>query len=171
MHVEKLTGETITSWWRAHDVADEMRWKGAAGRQLGFVLDVLPRAWCETGAEYRYHGEEGGALVVATHTSKSILLPVYQIDIPRLGFVAMLRDNFHDWKVSLRAERPVAIDPAGLFDPADARSILGVYCEGFPDAWVFGPYARDPRRFTASVRDEHRLYTLFHLLARGGGMR
>lgn len=167
MTPERLPGVPLLMWCRERpEIPDEMRWKQAHWSQVLFVRDRLPMAWARTDAEYSRHDADG-TLVVGTHRSKSIELPVYQIDLPQLGVVAMLRGNFYNWKVSIRAEADVALNPDGLFDPADERSIRGVYCGGFAASWVFGPYAKDRRRFTLEASNEHQVYTLFHLLARG----
>jgi hypothetical protein len=73
-----------------------------------------------------------------------------------------MRGNFHDWKVSVRAEREVSGDFEGLFDPYAEE--LGVNCEGFPVGWVFGSHHADRREFTVALGSEYDLYAFLREL-------
>jgi len=103
--------------------------------------DTLPSILARSSEEFR--GTREGVMVISTHTSKSVTLPVFELQWNDFLFIA--RYNFHDWKLSVRAPIRVelGIDFHGLFKP-DAK-INKVYCEGFSAEWVYGPYSENQR--------------------------
>ena len=170
MSALEFTGPSLLRWCRVESnwPGESMVYAGAMKRQVLFVRDTLPLTWAQSADEYarhsNYDGEGGGTQVIATHRSKSITLPVYGLDVPRLGLRAVVRDNFHNWKVSIAAERPIDLAPMGhLVDPTER--VHSVYCEGFREEWVLGSHATDPRRFTVEMSREHDVYAMFLLIA------
>lgn len=163
-------GRPLQGWFREWltTTGDDLLYKKVASSQVMFVRDSLGRAlaspWQEWQGEDDSDGERhGGAVtVIGEHCSKSVRLPVYHVALPGLEMV--LRDNFYNWRVSVRREKPDDVGGWGLFD--EKTAISRCYCEGFPDGWVFGPYGLDRRRFTVEIGTEHDLYA-FCLLLRG----
>lgn len=96
--------------------------------------------------------QEAPPLVVGTHMSKSVTLPVYCIKAP--NFTLYARDNFYDWKVTIIANK-VLEDTFG--DLIGRGGALGrevnhaCYFEGFEDAWVLGTFADDQQSFSTEV--------------------
>lgn len=164
----------LQRWISEQVVGDEMLWKGAFGRQVGFIRDVLIplAAW---GLEYE--DVAGVPAVISTHRSKSIVLPVVELSRPDLGLRMVVRENFYNWKLSVVSERPVEADFSGLFhttppvDPSYTGDPLSpVYFEGFPEDLVFGYYGTgDKRRWSAEVHGDCRLYTAVFLVMRSLG--
>lgn len=101
------------------------------------------------------------AFVVGEHMSKSVCLPVFQLERRDLGLAVTLRYNFHDWNVSVSQERSTA-DLRG-FPTGDTR-----YCffQGFPAGRRFGTYDANPLRFSMAIVSDHEVYTLLWLLMR-----
>ncbi|HEX9640566.1 MAG TPA: hypothetical protein VGB13_04560 [Candidatus Krumholzibacteria bacterium] len=167
------TPEPLEEWfnrqWKA--TPDEMFYKQASGRQIMFVHSVA--ALFNAGRKYEEHAR---VEVIATHTSKSVLLPVYSIERAD-GLRLVMRDNFYNWKLSVISERPIEADFAGLFHttpPLDSshngNPLSPVYFEGFPRELVFGYYEpSDRRRFSAEIWGEHSLWTTIFLILRALG--
>ncbi len=144
------------------------------GGQVCFLRDRLLYAICETDAEAdaMRPGNDGDAgviarnMVIATHTSKSCVLPVVRIEPLGMNWRATVSGNFHFWIVSVQTfgGAKVDIDHGDLFDPSVAHD--SGFCYGFPDDAVFGSYKKDRSRFTVSLANEHTLFAFFYLLAR-----
>jgi hypothetical protein len=146
----------LQDWAIAHQPDEKMFFKDGYWHQIIFVRDIVPCIFAKT-----HRGQETvqyGTKVISTHTSKSIRLPVYQVELEdRTTFT--MRDNFNDWKVSVSSPREVKADFLDLFDPN--MSIDSCYCEGFPENLVYGPYAKNKREFTIALSSNYQLYTFF----------
>lgn len=97
-------------------------------------------------------------LVPSEHTSKSITLPVYEIAVPGKA-VLYARCNFHDWRISVDAQRPIPDIFGDLFDRERTES--STMFEGFAREWIFGSYAQDPSRFSVSLHPASHYAFLF----------
>jgi len=168
--------EPLQAWISAQLVPDEMLWKGSWGRQMQFVRDTIVSL---VGAGLDYEDRKNIAWVISTHRSKSIILPVYQLERPDLGLTLVLRNNFYNWKLSVISTRPIGADFSGLFHtspPIDPKytgdSLHPVYFEGFPENLIFGYFiARrstraDRQQFSAEIQTDEDLYTTLFLLMR-----
>lgn len=140
---------TLKDWIANNEPAERMFFAGPAKKQFVFLSDDIAKALYddETTAER-------SMLVVSTHTSKSIRLPVVEAWLTvrdRHAARIVLRGNFYDWKVSVDARAPAYLDSEGLFDVG--REFSSCYCEGFPDGDVFGGYRAPSSRFTIEIAD------------------
>ena len=120
------------------------------------------------------------ALVIGEHSSKSVRLPVYSLERPDLGIQVVLRENYHDWNVSVISETPIAADLRGFqLDYARAEDRARYpkgfrapgswgYCffQGFPHEVQFGPHSENPRRFSLCINSDYEVYTFVWLLMR-----
>lgn len=95
--------------------------------------------------------------VIGTHVSKSVLLPVYHIEVDHLGLSLVMRGNFHDWKVSVISNKAVTCDFMNLIKEDEKWSHH--YCEGFDHQYIFPSYAESKTRFTVELSDEYALYS------------
>ena len=123
---------SLSGWYKNHEPKSEMLWCDAAHSQIESL---------------EYIGDQciNAPLVIGTHTSKSILLPVVEF---RVGDVVLtMRGNFHNYKVSVSS--PVTVDFLNLFSPT--KEIHPAYCEGFPPNRIYGSYVHDPRQFTLEL--------------------
>lgn len=151
------TSTPLQDWAEAHKPSETMFYKAGYWDQIDFVRDDVPNALARSFEEYR--AIKSGTVVIGEHTSKSVRLPVFRVTLAD-GTAFTMRCNFHDWKVSVESPRDVNADFMGLFDPN--LRISDVYCEGFPEELVYGPYAESKRRFTVELSGRN--YSVFTLL-------
>ena len=123
-----------------------------------FVRDRLCQLLRSTYEELR----DNPLLVISTHYSKSVKLPVFQINLEKYGIEMVLRYNFYDWKISVKSDKPLDFDYMGLFNPTEEISYL--YCEGFPRDKVYGSYEQSHSQFTIEIGSHYDLYTFIFLL-------
>jgi hypothetical protein len=145
----------LTVWYRANPPRPEMYAAKAAERQMLFLRDTLIRAFFDGRVQ-----ADARTRVISQHQSKSVPLPV--VEYTPAGARVIVRGNFYNWKVSVDSSCPLTMDYPRLFAP-DA-DISPVYCEGFPEKDVFGPYASGAKQFTTTLYDEHALWTFCYLL-------
>jgi hypothetical protein len=149
--IERGCGK-LQEWALSNIPADNLIYKKGYWEQIMFVRDrisyLLPKSTIE---------------VISTHTSKSVLLPVYKILWN--GFTFIMRDNFHDWKISIESPYSLKgkIDFLNLFDKN--KDINAVYCEGFPRELVFPPFSKNDENFTIELYDDYGVYTLFWIIS------
>lgn len=171
--------QPLQEWISKTVVADEMIWKGAWGSQMRFMRDALmPLArGGMTKDAYKAAGDNI-AWVISTHTSKSISLPVLELDRSDIGLRLIFRDNFYNWKMSVISEKPITVDFAGLFhttppiDPAYTGNPLApVYFEGFPKDLIFGYYEpSDKMKWSCEIWEGQRaVWTSVFLMMRSLG--
>lgn len=166
----------LRSWMRAPGNLpneEKLIWGKAGRNQMRWVRDILPRPLIGRARDYReaadspYAEPKSVVDVVAMHGSKSVHLPVYYIDAAdELGVEVWLRGNFHDWKLSVKSERPVEDEFGELVTAGRSKRIGRVYCEGFRREWVFPSLHESPREFTIETPLDETLFTIFWLLNR-----
>lgn len=152
----------LQEWANANVPAEELIWGNGYWQQIMFVRDKVLQLFCLSYEEYKKLSQDG-LRVISTHTSKSVLLPVYKIALPD-GTEFTLRYNFHNWKISVNSPTPVEYDFMDLFDPNE--DINPVYCEGFLDNNVYGPYVNNTGAFTIELYDDYSVWTFFYLYTR-----
>ena len=135
---------------RQQNDSDMLYWS-----QIMFVRDKLITAVCGDVLD------ANAVSVVSSHVSKGVLLPVFHIDTG-YGHQFWLRNNYYDWKVSVRLPSPVVAEVASLI--TDAGTISAVNCEGFEPGWVFGQYRLGEQEFTVEITDDYRLWAFCHIL-------
>lgn len=167
-------GMPLPQWIEGNPVRDEMLWKGAAGHQIRFVRDSLLPVF---GAGLAYEQAKDAISVISTHRSKSIELPVYQLERPDRDLRVVLRNNFYNWKMSVLSDTPVQADFDGLFHttPPVEPDYTGdelhpVYFEGFPRDLIFPYYSQtDGRQWSAEIQTDEALWTSMFLMMRALG--
>ncbi len=156
-----MTDIKLQDWFMENKPDDNLIYKDGLARQVMFIRDDIISLFARSYEEYK--GIQEAARVISTHTSKSVKLPVMEINWNNWRFI--LRDNFHDWKVSVRAPykfKEIEIDFMGLFDKT--KVISSVYCEGFKDSWVYGAYNEDKREYTVEIDNNYQLYMFFWIV-------
>lgn len=148
----------VTAWIRVNEPDENLIYAKGLGEQVCFVRDELCQLLMPTYEEWR----DNLPLVISTHYSKSVKLPVFQINLKKYGIEMVLRYNFYDWKISVKSEKPLDFDFMELFNPTDKISYL--YCEGFPKDKVYGSYNQSHSQFTIEIASHYDLYTFIFLL-------
>src|ERR1035437_5805750 len=90
---EDLKTRHLQAWINENTPADNMKYKDAAVEQLVFIRDLFAGMFVDFLEKIE---------VISTHTSKSIKLPVYYVKF-KDGTTLIIRDNFHDLKVSVNS--------------------------------------------------------------------
>lgn len=122
---------------KTYRTGDDMRWKGGADSQIdnfAFLKKI-------------YRGAE--LYVVGDHMSKSIVLPVVQMEMPRCGTLVTIRDNFHDICVSVEA--PFRIKDTRNFHEQFNLGDKGGCFEGFPQEHIHDGFNKDSSKFSFTV--------------------
>ncbi len=151
----------LQEWAMAHEPMEDLIYKRGYWDQIMFVRDDITGVLAKTFEEYQVI--ESAMQAISAHTSKSVRLPVFKVELPD-GTNFVMRYNFHDWKVSVNSPRDVEADFMGLFDSNERTS--EVYCEGFPKECVYGPYSENKRQFTIELPPGYNhLFTFFWIFA------
>ena len=154
--------EFLLTWMREWDIPETLIFKDAGKNQAIFVRDTC-------GGLLGY----APVFMISTHRSKSVTLPVYYIKM-RNGIEIVMRDNFYDWKMSVKI--PEHYDPLPAdYLPLDClcdgvgdekETIPDCYLEGFPSCWAFEAYnpERPAKKFTVELSDKFKVYVILHAL-------
>lgn len=148
----------VTAWIRVNKPDKNLIYAKGLEDQVRFVRDPLCHMLRSTYEEWH----DNPPLVISTHYSKSVKLPVFQINLEKYGIEMVLRYNFYDWKISVKSDKPLDFDYMGLFNPKE--EIASVYCEGFPKDKVYGSYEQSHSQFTIEIGSHYDLYTFIFLL-------
>jgi len=106
--------------------------------------------------------------VIATHSSRGLGLPIYEI-LPAPGVIITMRTNWSNWMVSVELPKPLELDFLGLDDPSNMKGKLAALREeGWPGE-IFPPYPVNRQHFTVCLPEDHLLFTFFWILAQHHG--
>ena len=159
--------EMLTQWWRSNIPNDNLIYKDGLKEQCLFVRKLMQYLFLEPETNYssKEWDEQSKILndfepiVVGTHHSKSVKLPVMEICLPNLGLNIVLRYNFYDWCISVESEQEVDCDFMGLV--TDQKG----YFEGFPNDRIYERYSDDnKKRFNVVLNNDYEVYTFVFLL-------
>ena len=134
--------------------SDSMMWKDSFCKQVVFVRDDIVAL---------LNPVIKSLDVISTHVSKSITLPVYKIELTD-GTEIIMRENFYDWKVSVKSSKELNFPTKYLFSYDINVPISPCYCEGFDDSWVYEPYSKNKKNFTVELSSNYDLYTFMFLI-------
>lgn len=118
-------------------IRDTMLWKGNATGQLDWFKKLGELTGCER------------LEIVSKHTSKSIDLPVVKLSRPGLSMI--LRDNFHDIKLSVDSKWQIKHDLWGMGTGVTERALSPCYFEGFEKNWVYPGFYPGAMKFSLSM--------------------
>lgn len=148
----------VNAWTRVNAPDEFLIYPSALGELASFVCDKICRLLYSTDKER----ENNLPMVISTHYSESVKLPIYQINLEKYGIEMVLRYNFYDWKISIKSDKPLDFDCMGIFNLTE--EIPAIYCEGFPKDKVYGSYENNHSQFTIEIRNHYDLYTFIFLL-------
>lgn len=143
--------KTLREWIDGNHPDEKLIYKDGLYRQAEIVermaAQLLHKVRLDGDTLYKQY--KNMIKVISTHTSKSVLLPVYYIAWRGAEFV--IRYNFHNWIVSVNSfnQRP---DFEGA---VNEKEVVSCYAEGFPIEYVFGSYAKNKSQFTCEFEDEY----------------
>ncbi len=155
----------VTAWIRVNQPEKNLIYGKDLSKQICFVRDELHWRAIRTDAqkcEEDLSYEDSIPIVISTHISKSVTLPVYKIDLKEYGVELILRNNFYGWVVSVKSDKPLDYNFFNLFDIKE--EILSIYCEGFPEDRVYGSFEKDKSKFTFSRYSDYDIYMFVKLL-------
>jgi hypothetical protein len=165
-HYNKHLPIDVTTWIRVNEPDENLIYKKGLGKQVCTIRDTIMRDIFYHSIFKEYDNklyDEFQPMVINTHRSKSVLLPVMLLNIEKYNIKIIVRENFYDWKISIISKDDINCDFKGLFTEND-KPINSVYCEGFPENLVFDRYCDNKKQFTIEIGDDYRLYTFMYLL-------
>jgi len=147
----------LQEWANENKPDDKMLWKDAYWNQVMFVRDKVAGLLAHTYDEYK-----SMVRVVGTHNSKSILCPVYFIELEE-GVRIYMRYNYYNWNISVESlHTPITCDFLGCFSDENYGYC---YVEGMEDH-KYGTYAENNKKFTVCIHDTYDVYVFFRALKR-----
>lgn len=126
----------------------DMLWEKAFWNQIMFIRDTMPGIFANSYENYKEIIDDID--VINVHTSKSILLPVYNFHIKkeRMDVVFIIRHNFYEWGISVDSSHDIIEGFDKLIDVDTGDRIF------------------DKKKFSVSISNEYKLYTFFWLINR-----
>lgn len=157
-YYEKQVAVDLLTWMRVNEPKNEMLYKAGYWDQTVFVRDIISDLLYSSYEEWK----DNPVMVISTHVSKSITLPVYHIYLKEYNTNIIMRCNFYDWKISI--DTPYKI--TGIEDFfEEEKPISPCYCEGFKVSQVFGMHKNNNKKFTIELPDDRYLvHTFFYVL-------
>jgi len=146
--------------WANENEPDKMLWKNGYWNQIKFIRDYVPRIFLpkeDINIYEKYMLIQESIMVISTHFSKSIELPVYRFIIKDVTFV--VRYNFYNWKISIDSPFDINADFMNIFNSDINHN--QIYCEGFPPDLIFKSFSESKKRFTIELSDNYKVYTFF----------
>jgi hypothetical protein len=143
--VKRQNDVSLTVWSRRNQIQDTFIFKNAALAQQNNFHDLHEIA--------NKYDSRAQLVVVGCHLSKSILLPVVLITLPKVGLNVWIRDNFDNIAVTVQARREIKGLDAGQMN---TENLNPVYFQGFKgaEAPVCGPYIKNNARFSFHFNKE-----------------
>lgn len=89
----------VTTWIRVNEPSKDLIYGNGLGKQVVFVRDVIGSRLF-----YKLRDKKDKCIetyAIGTHRSKSVLLPVMEIQLKKYGINLIFRYNFYDWCVSV----------------------------------------------------------------------
>lgn len=148
----------LLTWSRVNMPDKTLLYEKAFWEQVLLVRDKVNAIFYGSFEEYK----NNPVYVINTHTSKSVKLPVYEINVKKYGLKIVLSNNFYEWNVSIISEVGVDMDIKGLFD--DSKKVDAIYCSGFKKEQVFESFSKNKNQFTFEMEDTYKLYTFMYLI-------
>ena len=160
--------EKLDYWMRNNVPASNLIYKDGLTNQCHFVINLMEKLFLNVASDYDSELDYDKRLkiiedfvpsVIGVHRSKSVLLPVMEIDLPKIGLKVVLRCNFYDWCLSVESQKDIECDFMGLLTNEKG------YFEGFPEDRIYEKYSEtNKKNFSICLRDEYQVYTFIFLI-------
>ena len=165
----KVMKENIRDWLKNNEPADNLIYRDGLYDQCRFVENTLMQnLFIRVASDYDPNMgfderckviENFIPSVVGTHCSKSVLLPVMEMDLSKIGLKVILRYNFYDWCISVESEKDIECDFMGLL--TDEKG----YFEGFPKDRIYEKYSESNKKnFSFCMDSWYNIYVFMFLL-------
>lgn len=160
----------INEWWSNNKPDEKLIYKDGLVEQCLFVRDTLMlNLFIDIATDYLKYGDYSDErneiyhnfvpLVIGTHYSKSVKLPVMEMDMSKIGLNIILRYNFYDWCISVESNDEVNCDFMGLVTGQKG------YFEGFPTDRIYDNYSsQNNKQFSVVLNNKYQVYTFMFLL-------
>jgi len=155
----------VREYYNTHLPVDVLAWKRVNEPILltdSILFESQIKFVCETFKELLFDDKEIQPMVVATHISDGILLPVYQIKLEKYGITLTMSSNFKNWIVSVNSEQDLDWNYMELFNP-DEKIELKEYL-GIPKDSIYGNYSASKKTFSVSIKSIYRMYMFIFLM-------
>lgn len=162
--------ERLNDWWSNNEPDENLIYKDGLREQCLFVRDTLMlNMFIDIATDYlKYNvfSDELRAIfeyfvpyVIGTHRSKSVLLPVMEMDLSKIGLKIVLRYNFYDWCISVESENEINCDFMELVTNEKG------YFEGFPKDRIYDIYSsQNNKNFSVVLNNKYEVYVFMFLL-------
>lgn len=160
----------INEWWSNNEPDEKLIYKDGLAEQCLFVRDTLMlNLFIDIATDYLKYGDYSDErneiyhkfvpLVIGTHYSKSVKLPVMEMDMSKIGLNIILRYNFYDWCISVESNDEINCDFMGLVTGQKG------YFEGFPIDRIYDNYSsQNNKKFSVVLNNKYQVYTFMFLL-------
>ena len=164
--------QRLNEWWMKNEPDEKLIYRDRLDDQCIFIRDRIMTGLfldictdfnkCKSFSRQNKIYVTFQPYIISTHYSKSVRLPVFELNLDKIGLKIILRDNFYDWCISVESENPIDdIDWLGLVDPRKKG-----YFEGFPQERIYEPYYadRNNKKFSIVLNTDYDLYTFMRII-------
>lgn len=163
----KLTGPALRIWIQEHNIPEKMLWESAAFDQFSFfdnlasVLIGWKRWHHDDDGEYLFDEKKPNPdlVVVSTHTSKSIKLPVVRYRACARNLIVLLRHNFFDYCATFYSNTSIDAEFFSL-------PVKEISCgfEGFKPNQIKDVYKPGCKEFSVQTPNKYQMWTVCFLV-------
>lgn len=178
----------LNTWWSNNEPDEKLIYRDGLPRQCSFIKDsIMYRIFLRVVTDYGIYSKKLMSLhygdpeynkidsictaiydnfipmVIATHTSKSVRLPVFELTLNKdeVKLKILLRNNFYDWCISVESNIPIEHSFLGLVDKVNVG-----YFEGFPKERIYDRYDKsDHQKFSVVLDSDYEVYTFMMCIA------
>lgn len=148
----------LLTWMRVFEPKNGMHYKKGYWDQTVFIRDEINALLYP---DYDIcHANP--VMVIATHISKSIIVPIYYMNIAEYGTEIIMKYNFMNWIISINSKHDITgIDNFFTED----EPVRKVCCENMRDEHIYGMYKDNNKQFTIDFKgSKYELWTMFYLM-------
>ncbi len=145
----------LNAWFLVNKHNQLLLYRRELSKQIYFIRDDLCNLLLNDYESWR----DNPIMVVSSYYSKSVKLPVFQLNLKEYGMEIILSCNFDYWNISINSSFPIETDFVRYFSRLENISY-----DEFPKDKVYGSYGQNNKQFSLSLASDYDLYTFFFLL-------